>query len=742
MRSLAASTLPYCLIACINAFINKTNKYIQKTLQNNPWVATNRMINLKTKLNMKSVKIKQVILLSILLGFIVSGCSSFKGMFSKGQDDLKKAESCWDRGQQLEALVYGTNAAIIDPEFIQGKNFLKDRFDTAISNAEKRLAELKGQTNSSSAEEQYQIYNNLVKIYANLSKIKLPISHPKGKWSWTTEIRDYTKQLADARLMAFNSLMREGQEALDKKSITEAQQKYHNAISNYLQSNEQQDSTKKVVFNKFCSLGNSLSTTQNIEDAIIGHSAFKSALTFIKGDQQAQSGVEKMAKHISALYNNQGQKQEKKGTAEDYIAAVELYNKALEWDSTNTEAQNNLSATKEKLAELYYQKGLKAQDAKNSNELAISMFEEARKWIPNYKDCVQRIYNIKISDKLVLLAKNLDVTTAEFGKLQNRIGGVSSVVDKSVDVMDKVTYISDKTRSINETMKNTSTTLKVFNVIPTVGTATGMLARSVDLVQEPVGKVAHKFTMIEQPVITPTKNVVGKSKEIVDNVKGKMETTANIISTTREYTLKLKECIAHVTEEANFKEAEQAIDEINKGLVNTNNALIDINNGFAKIESGTKQIANLSGVVGKVADGIKDVNSVIGKIQPIVKELNQVLDKSFTLNILVKKYTFSVKKILTGLPSEVKAIMGKFSELAMGVVKPVLKKFDIKIPSIPGLDHLSNELDKMKDTYNVLNSEVDKLKNTATEYANYQKHISNNITKLENAVGCKIGQNN
>jgi len=32
--------------------------------------------------------------------------------------------------------------------------------------------------------------------------------------------------------------------------------------------------------------------------------------------------------------------------------------------------------------------------------------------------------------------------------------------------------------------------------------------------------------------------------------------------------------------------------------------------------------------------------------------------------------------------------MGKFSDLAMGVVNPVLKKLDIKIPSIPGLDKL------------------------------------------------------
>ena len=182
-------------------------------------------------------------------------------------------------------------------------------------------------------------------------------------------------------------------------------------------------------------------------------------------------------------------------------------------------------------AEYYYQEGVKVQ---NSNDLskAIAMYEESRKWIPDYKDCMSRIYTLRIGGKIDELAKNLAVTQTEFEKMQNRVNSVSPAVDKSVDIMDKVTYVSDKTRDLNEVMKSTSTTLKVFKIIPTVGTATGILARSIDLGQEPVGKVAQKFSMIEQPIITPTKNVVGKAKGVVDNVKGKMETTTNVLKTT------------------------------------------------------------------------------------------------------------------------------------------------------------------------------------------------------------------
>ena len=687
------------------------------------------------------MKKKHLLPISIVFCFALSGCLAFKGMFSDGQEELKKANDLWQSGQQLEALVHGTQAVITDPEFIQGKTFLKDFFDQGINGSKNRLSEIGIPQNAENAEEQFKIYENLVKIYENLSKIKLPLSHPKGKWSWTTEIVDYSTQFYKSKKLAFALLMQEARTSVKSKDIAEAKKKFHNAIGNYLDNSQQQDSTSKVVFDELCAFGESFSNTKSIDDAKIGHTAFVSALTFVKNDPKAQNGVNKMEEHISMLYATEGKQLENKGGVENLIASIESFKNALKWNKANTDAQNSIAAVTEKIAEYYYQEGVKVQ---NSNDLskAIAMYEESRKWIPDYKDCMSRIYTLRIGGKIDELAKNLAVTQTEFEKMQNRVNSVSPAVDKSVDIMDKVTYVSDKTRDLNEVMKNTSTTLKVFKIIPTVGTATGILARSIDLGQEPVGKVAQKFSMIEQPIITPTKNVVGKAKGVVDNVKGKMETTTNVLKTTREYSLKLKDCIAHVTEERNFKEAEIALDEINKGLVKTNEKLTEINGGFTKIENETKKIAQFSGSVEKVTKGLQEVDKVVSKIKPVIDELNDALRKEFTLNLLVKKYTFSVEKILTGMPDEVKAIMDKFSDLAMGVVKPILKKFDINIPTIPGIEQISNELDRLKEYYDVLNVEVDRVRNQVAEYANYQQQISNNITKLENAVGCQIGQAN
>ena len=67
------------------------------------------------------MKKKHLIPISIIFCFTLSGCLAFKGMFSDGQEDLKKANDLWQNGQQLAALVHGTQSVITDPEFIQGK---------------------------------------------------------------------------------------------------------------------------------------------------------------------------------------------------------------------------------------------------------------------------------------------------------------------------------------------------------------------------------------------------------------------------------------------------------------------------------------------------------------------------------------------------------------------------------------------------------------------------------------------
>ena len=588
-------------------------------------------------------------------------------------------------------------------------------------------------TKSEQAEQMYSIYNQLVAIYANLKQIKLPLQAPKNKWSWTTEMIDYSSQKEAARNFAYNLLMKEGRDYVKAFDVVNAENRLMNAINNYTPDAEQQKSIRRIVAGELCEAAATLMKSQNIDQVINANSFYKSALRFSSDYQLATTGVKESAQYISTLYVNQGKQIEKSTEIDKVITAVDSYKNALKWDSQNAGAQLALKTVVERIAEFYYQAGLKAEKAKANTE-AIAMYEKVRTWIPDYKDSMSRIYNIRIGGKLELLAKNVTDNRTTFNKFNTRVQTVSKVVDSSDDVMNKVTYVSDKSRSINQTMKSTSATLKAFSIIPVVGTTTNILAKSIDIAQDPIGITANKFDAIEKPVITPTKTVVGKTKSVVDNLKSKMNTTDVSLKTTADYSLRLKDCISKMTEEVKFQEAEKAIDEINKGLVSSNTVMQKMDKNLSSAEAETKKIANISGTISKVSNGFESVSKAVSKVEPVVNELNGVLDKSFS----VAGYSFSARKILNGVSGPMKWIMDKLSDLVMSALKPVLKKFDINIPSVPGLSDLNASLDKLKGNYDVLNAQVDEFAKSATEFVDYQKVIDTNLAKLEKSVGCEI----
>lgn len=667
----------------------------------------------------------------------MGACSSMKGLFSKGQDELKAANEAWKSGDELQALVHATQSIIIDPEFYQGKTFVKDRFDPTILKAKQQLMSLDNPGTSAQAEQKHIMLGKLVKLYDNLRQIKLPLKHPKGKWSWHTGIVDYTQDLEVARKQTFDLLLAEGRTALAAGQLKESETAFRRAVREFAMNEAEKTATSAIIADEMSDYASRFMQTRVIEEAVIANSFYKSALKFVSAHPAANVGVSASAALVASLYHERGLALEQSKEIEKMIASVEEYKSAIKWEGKNAVHQEALTRVTTSIAEYYYSTAMKAEKAKDF-PTAIANYESTRKWIADYKDAMSRMYNLRIGGKIDLLAKNLSDTKVQHSKFESRVNTVSGYVDSSADVMGKITYVSDHTRSLNTTMKSTASTLKAFAIIPVVGTTTNILAKSIDVTQNPVGVVAGKFDAFEEPIITPTKKVVDQTKVVVDNVKGKMGTTGTTVQTAQEYTLRLKDCVSKMVEENNLKEAEVAIDELNKGLVNVNKSMATMDGSLAKVETQGKKIAAMSSNISKVTNGLKTVGKAVDKVQPVVNQLNAVLDKEFG----VMSYKFSARKILNGVSGPAKWVMDKLSDLVMVALKPVLKQFDIDIPSVPGISDLAKQLDQFKDIYSGLQAEVDAVKKTAADYANYQQAINSNFTKLQKAVGCELAAAN
>lgn len=660
-----------------------------------------------------------------------------KGLFSKGQDDLRKATEAFSNGDELQAMVYATQSLIVDPEFYQGKTYVKDRFDRSMEKAVQRLAMLQSPGNSADAEEKYVMLTKMVQAYDNLRQIKLPLSHPKGKWKWDTRIVDYREDKEVARKQAFDLFMREGRAALASNQVKESESAFFRAVRDFAANDAEKKETAQLVADEICAHAAHVMNTRNIEQAILSNSFYKSAAKFVAGNQVANAGVAASAAHVASLYYDQGLALENTRDIEKMIASVEDYKNAIKWEGKNKTYQDALKRATESIAEFYYAAGQKAEKAKDI-PTAIAQYENARKWIPDYKDAMSKVYNLRIGGKVNELAKNLAATKTEHTKFESRVNSVSGVVDTSHDVMGKITYISDKSRSLNTTMINTARTLKAFSMIPVVGTTTNILAKSIDISQEPVGMVVTKFNAIEKPVITPTKTVVEKTKSVVDNVKGKMSTTGTAVVTAETYTLKLNDAISKMVVEKNFQELEKAIDELNRGLVEVNKTMSSMDKNLAKVEAQGKKVASMSSNINRVSNGFQTVTNAVDKVTPVIKELDAVLDKEFG----VASYKFSARKILEGVSGPAKWVMDQLSNLVMAAVRPILNKFNIDIPSVPGISDLAKQLDQFKEIYDGMLAEFDTITKSVTEYTNYQQVITSNLATLQKLIDKELSPAN
>jgi tetratricopeptide (TPR) repeat protein len=676
-----------------------------------------------------------MIFMSVAL--LMAGCSGVKGLFSKGQDELKKANEAFSNGDELQAMIHATQSIIVDPEFYQGKAFIYEKFDKSVEKAGLRIAVLKNPSTSVEAEEKYVLLGKMIQIYDNLKQIKMPLSQPKGKWRWETKIVDYTQDREIARKQTFDLFMKEGRNALAANLVKESEAAFSRAAKEFCASDAEKKEVSLKIADEICTRAATHLSSNKTDDIILANSFYKSALKFVSGHPVATTGINSSATKVASIFHSQGQTLENSRDIEKMIASVDDYKKAIQWEGKNKTYTDALSRVTNSIAEYYYATGLAAEKAKDIPK-AIAQYENTRKWIPDYKDAMSRIYNLRIGGKIDELAKNLATTKIEHGKFQSRINSVSGVVDTSNDVMGKITYVSDKSRSLNDIMNSTSRTLKAFSIIPVVGTTTNILAKSIDVTQNPVGVVASKFDAIESPVITPTKSIVEQTKSVVDNVKSKMGTTGTAVQTAETYTLRLKDCISRVVVEKNFQEAEAAIDELNKGLVEVNKTMIEMDGKLVKVETQGKKIASMSGNISKVTGGFESVTKAVDKVMPVVNELNSVLDKEFG----VMSYKFSARKILDGVSGPAKWVMDKLSDLVMLALKPVLKKFSIDIPSVPGISDLAKQLDQFNEIKTGLQAEVDGVKQKAAEYVKYQETITNNLTKLQKSVGCDIAPAN
>jgi len=604
--------------------------------------------------------------------------------FSPGWKYVTGAQSSWKRGDFAKSLFSASEAIRLDAKLVEAKIFLKDHHDIGMKNINSRLNSLNIK-NIDGAKSQVIIYSNLDKYFSNLKVISLPLKDEEGQWEWTTDILDYSSKLIEARKNAYKVYRENALKLISRGEIEKAEKFFGDAVSKYQEASKVRDSKAE------------------------------------------------MKKTFTKAYYLRGLNSEKQNNIKSLELAVRDYRKSLSWDKNNKLAYEHLQRSKAKLVEIYYKDGRKYE--KKDKNKAVEAYSNSLRWVEGYKDAVERLKVLVISEELNELKKNLKISEYRLASIASKPKNLSRNISKASDVLNKLTYISDTLRKADTDMTHISRTLKAFNVIPTVNNFTKIAGKIVRDGDRPVHGMVLKFNSVERPVITPLKNSVASLATISANMATKVQKIDTVVRQTRMTINEIQKCLEKQKNPKALIKAGQDAKEINKGLVQANKVLNTTNRSLDRISSGVKTIARLQPLVKKVADASRKIGKPIKDIGKATHEIDKVLDKKISIKIFRKRISTSVRKILTGaVPKIVKKLLNKFSKLAMKALDPVLKKLKIRIPKIKGIDQLKRDLNKLSGAKRNIDNRIGKIKAQIMDVDKYSGMIKKKLYSIEKAA--------
>ena len=667
----------------------------------------------------------------IIIGFIY-GCGGTKWMSSPAKDVYKQSRALLKEGKAIEAMALATKAVTVDPIQLKPKELINKNFNEILQNTLAELKKTEGTKDVAAAERRYLLYVNLDKIYKNLSKVQLPFEHPKGKWSWTTEIADYSNQVTESRDYAYDVIYTHASGLLNKNDAKNAYTFYKLANSKYtLKGSEKRTKSTDDIYSDLFKHAQQNEKSGDLYKTADSNYSYFYANEF-KPTTEAKEGIKRTKILVSDLWVKEGKKLEAKKDLTSLLEANKAYTNALTWNKENKEAPVCQTAVKEKIAENYYQQGIALQKAKSKDYAKLkSIYAEAEKWVPDYKDVKKRLYAFSVLEEVISLRTNLETTSNEQAKFQESVNSVCKNVDATNDMLNKLTYITDKVREYNQTIKSITKTLGYLSPIPVVGTVAGVVKNSLNIVRTPIQKIVTYANTVEKPVIIPTKNGVTKIKLGTDGVKGKMLTTGIIINNTRKTAGLLEECIFNMEKEEDYKECAFAIDKINKTLPVLNKQMHSVNKGMSTANGAVIKVYNL------IAQPVTTVESAIRQLDPAMKEVKKgVNEVEKILNKNIKG--ISVKDVLNAVSYPAQLLLGQVEKL----LAPAFKSMQSALPQIPGVDAMTTAIDQVKTIYQDVIDKSNSLYGEYEKYSNYERIISDNLSTIVEKTGCGVNYKN
>ncbi len=694
----------------------------------------------------------------LMAGFLLSafaGCASLAVVFSKGGSALNDARRALSEGRNLEAILYAIDSVKLDPKLVPAQEFLRDNFDQAQSGALAELAAAEKSADPKTLARRVCIYSLLVQIHSALGSLSLPFKDPSGKWEWTTVIRDYSSQLKAEKSKAFDAFFALGFDEIAHGKIVAAKSAFGSAINDYADESadvrfQARAGAASACLNYAQRFAQSYDTGE-LKSAI---EAYKLALDFEPANAKARDGLKSFSLRLADVFASEGTTEEYKDQTDSLKQAVKLYEEALTWNPTQTDALWRLPRVKERLADRYYRLGRNIEDSagRPDPDGAIAAYREAQKWVPNYLDTTKRIYMISVNGELAGMRPSLSDAGNEMARLYGRITSVSYKVDLSLSQIDKAQAIATKIaalepkasavlKNLSELAAGTSLARPVAELVagfsPLLESATkvGAVARGE---VSATGEIAAESA--EKPSLLPLKTAITDLKTVTDRTKGTIEGMKLTLGRLASAYGKIADGISTLKSESDFRDGLENLRDLSRETASLQKGLRSMNGAFDSAESATDELFRSTSVQSAADSLATGMDQTASGLEEAAKDLESALGRKVTVDNKGKPLSLTVREILAGLPDEARPYEKQFLDTADSSIGPIRRRLALQLPRPTPFDEFAADLGKNSARAPIVASVAKAASDASLLSAQSEKRIAEKLQKLSSLTGYSLAR--
>jgi len=302
--------------------------------------------------------------------------------------------------------------------------------------------------------------------------------------------------------------------------------------------------------------------------------------------------------------------------------------------------------------------------------------------------------------------KNIDMAYSNIVNVENKSNNTFVNLNNTTNTLNKSYSLINKVGSLNSKVNDTQSALNPFTRFPVIGVPVKVITTSLGLTLGQLDKVDKSLQAIKDPVVGQANANISDAFSNNMLFNSKLKRLKNILIDTKNQLVN-----------NNYSAVEKAtkLGKLNEKINVVNQAVSSADGNFSNIDDICSKMKNIDKPVSEFEEGVNKFDNGMKPVDKVADEINDVLNKRFKKGIGDVKIDISVRDILEG--GKVGKIFDKYvNKFLDSVLQPLLKKLNVKVPSVPGVDKfkdaLNNTLDftkKIKENSNSINEAANKL---------------------------------